>query len=138
MLSTEKIIAYTRQGNQLVILNQADSAYFLTFARVSQSWLGSKFTVLAKKTLTKEEALLVWAKMTGATAQTGQSSMLLQAPGASAENQEAFIPEMLLLEAPKQALVSDSKKDEPQSIPSPYFPLAQIILTQQSPRAPNL
>ncbi len=134
MLSNDKILAYKRNGNSVVFLTQADSSFFLIFARLVGGKGGMTVKVLAKKELSPEEAEIALVKLQEGSP-VAYLSPVLSSAGASQDIQDC---EALLLENPKTdaiPYVKEVKALKPTL--SPYFPTKEIFLTQQKTRGPD-
>lgn len=156
MLSNSRILAKTTQGQNTVILTQADSAYVLilgTYINTKSRNPFSKkvtqtFKVIAEKIIGREEALLaleqinrlarteskVTNKQTGILSLSAPAIAPATATRKTAENSEATI---LLLETSK-ASASTKKTAKPATpVASPYYPVLEIFLASQMTCAPN-
>lgn len=155
MLSNSRILAKTTQGQNTVILAQADSAYVLILGTYidtkSRNPFSKKvtkaFKVLAEKHISREEALLALEQInrlarTESKANKQTATLALSAPAiASApvehmasENYEATI---LLLETSRASTETKKTPKPAAPVASPYYPVLEIFLASQMTCAPN-
>ncbi len=128
MLSNDKILAHKRNGDSVVFLTQADSSFFLIFARLVGGKKGMTIKVLAKKELSPEEAEIALKKLT-----EGSPVAYLTTSVSSIAPCEA-----ILLENPKSDDISYTKETKAlKPTLSPYFPTKEIFLTKQKTRGPD-
>lgn len=139
MLSNDKILAHKRNGNSAVFLTQADSSFFLIFARLVGGKKGMTIKVLAKKELSPEEAEIALKKLTeGAPVAYLAPASLSPAPFSTSTSTVAQPCEALLLENPKSDDILYTKEIKAlKPTLSPYFPTKEIFLTHQMTCAPN-
>ncbi len=163
MLSNSRILAQTTDGQNTVILAQADSSYVLvlgTFIYTKSKNLFSKkttksFTVVAEKYISREEALLALEQISRLTRKNSNqnsnnetrlalSAATIAAPAISAVNTKDQVEftqasqAILLLETAKEVVSSEQSTKPEAPVISPYYPTKDIFLASQMTCAPNL
>lgn len=118
-LTTSKIIASKRWGNNVVFLTETCGAFVLSAGEIVSSISGSRLRIIAKRVLTLEEA-------------NNALSTIFVAENAT-QNSEA-----ILLEIPEIKSETFVKSKNVRPFESPYFSKDLSFFVSQLTRAPNL
>lgn len=120
-LTTSKIIASKRWGNNVVFLTETCGAFVLSAGEIVSSISGSRLRIIAKRVLTLEEA--------------NNALSTIFAEANTTQNSEA---EAILLEIPEIKSETFVKSENVKPFVSPYFSKDLSFFVSQLTRAPSL
>ncbi|HEY1037074.1 MAG TPA: hypothetical protein VGE62_00665 [Candidatus Paceibacterota bacterium] len=142
MLTTDKIIAHKTNGKNLILLTRVASSYFLVFGQVIAGRNGGhSYRTIFQKQLSETEAREAYAQIMGLPAHAalpGETSLARTESGQAQQDiHDNATSQIILLENPKQETKPRPAKVFKKPVASPYFPITEILLTRQKPRAPS-